>query len=137
MKTPLRPQVQRSASVLVSLLGLLAVVPTVLGAIPTVEVPVQAWVQRYNYVEPNGEGAALKAVCDAAGDLIVTGISPPPSTQPGRLLTIKYSGADGSVVWRQSYGTSADSAALAVDGNRNVIVVGDYVTIKYLADGTV
>jgi hypothetical protein len=52
----------------------------------------ETWVQRYNNVVNNSSDRAAKVVRDAAGDMIVTG------TSESDMLTIKYSGADGSVL---------------------------------------
>jgi hypothetical protein len=61
----------------------------------------EVWVHRYNNVVNNSSDWAAKVVRDAAGDIIVTG------TSESDMLTIKYSGADGSVLWqRRSDGTA-------------------------------
>src|SRR6266511_2211480 len=109
----------------------------------------EAWVQRYNHnVVSNSTDQAIKVVCDAAGDIIVAG-----NTDEGvnghDMLTIKYSGADGSVLWQKRYnGPTVDYAeAVAVDTSGNVVVTGssgtdindngccdsDYYTAKYAA----
>jgi outer membrane protein assembly factor BamB len=105
----------------------------------------EAWVQRYNnkWVS-NSEDEATKVVRDTAGDIIVTG-----STDDGLfgpdMLTIKYSGTDGTVLWHKRYNGPANSAdspsALALDTSGNVVVTGysasfssgNYYTAKYAA----
>jgi len=80
-------------------------------------------------------------VCDAAGDLIVTGSTGDGITRPD-MLTIKFSGADGSVLWRKSYNGPANSLdaayAAAVDSSGNVGVTGysqgDFYTAKYAGE---
>lgn len=112
----------------------------------------EAWVHRYNNVVSNATDQAFKVVRDAAGDIIVTGTTDNRTTGLD-MLTIKYSGADGSVLWQQRYNGPANNEdypqALAVDGNGNVIVTGvsdasrirhvwfggGYYTAKYAAVG--
>src|SRR5437762_1079248 len=60
---------------------------------------VEAWVQRYNPVVSNSYDEAVKVVRDAAGDIIVTGVTAD-GIHGGGMLTIKYSGADGSLLWQ-------------------------------------
>jgi hypothetical protein len=100
---------------------------------------------RYNNGVSNSTDQAYKVVSDAAGDFIVTGSTDEGNT--GRdMLTIKYSGADGSVLWQRRYNGPANdddqASALAVDGSGNVVVTGpssdssgnfDYYTAKYAA----
>src|SRR5262245_44207260 len=66
-----------------------------------------AWVQRYNNPSDASTDRAFKVVSDAAGDIIVTG-----TTDDGisgfDMLTIKYSGADGSVLWQNRYNSPAN-----------------------------
>ena len=50
----------------------------------------------------------VKVVRDGAGDIIVTGAA------ENEMLTIKYSGADGSVLWQRRYNGPA-AKGLAVD----------------------
>jgi hypothetical protein len=85
-------------------------------------------------------------VRDAAGHVIVTGTSGPD------MLTLKYSGANGSVLWQRRYDGTANgddwtiAKAVAVGSSGDVVVTGspqnargtDYYTAKYAAvDGTV
>ncbi|MBI2926748.1 MAG: hypothetical protein HYY24_13710, partial [Verrucomicrobia bacterium] len=76
----------------------------------------EAWVQRHSNVVSNAADQAVKVVRDAAGDIIVTG------TTARDMVTIKYSGADGSVLWQQRY--NGPAKAVAVDGSGNVVVTG-------------
>jgi len=87
----------------------------------------EAWVQRYNKLVTNAIDSAVKVVRDSAGDIIVTGATGDGST--GRdILTFKYSGVDGSVVWQRQYNGAAnlddDVHAAAVDASGNVVVTG-------------
>jgi uncharacterized delta-60 repeat protein len=104
----------------------------------------EAWVQRYSNVVSNSADDARKVVSDAVGDIIVTG-----GTYDGitsyDMLTIKYSGADGAVLWQQRYNGPANSDdyafTVAVDSSGNVVVTGyshngtnnDFYTAKYAA----
>src|SRR5688572_29082452 len=120
--------------------GFLAFAAIAFGPRPARAAVTEAWVQRYSNVVSNSYDQAHKVVLDAAGDVIVTGSTA--GGLPGKdLLTIKYSGADGSVRWQQRYDGPADNddpaSALAVDGSDNVVVAGffeeDYYTAKYAA----
>ena len=93
---------------------------------PTRAAVTEAWVQRYNNLVSNSTDRASKVVRDAAGDIILTG------TSGSAMLTLKYSGADGSVLWQKRY-TNAIAQAAAVDGNGNVLVTGYSATVKYSA----
>jgi outer membrane protein assembly factor BamB len=107
----------------------------------------EAWVRRYSNIVSNTTDRAVKAVRDATGNIIVTGTSYDGIT-PGALLTIKYSGADGALLWEKRHNSSVDyyrayhPVAVAVDDSGNVIVTGssndgaphtDYYTAKYAA----
>ena len=90
-------------------LGLLAALATI--ASPARAAVTEAWVHRYNNVVTNANDQAHRVVRDAAGDLIVTGNTNDGITGPD-MLTIKYSGADGSVLWQKRY-TNGIPRALA------------------------
>ena len=104
---------------------------------------IEAWVQRYSMVVSNSNDSAGKVLADAAGDVLVAGY-----TEDGTgsdMLTIKYSGVDGSVIWRARYDGpthgNEEARAMALDSHGNVIVAGfsaaDFYTVKYAtADGT-
>ena len=117
------------------------------GPSPAQAAVTEAWVQRYNNNKLMGKAddQAVKVVRDAAGDVIVTGFTDDGITGQD-MLTIKYSGADGSVIWQKRYNGPANSDdfpnALAVDGSGNVVVTGyslgsegddDGYTAKYAA----
>ncbi len=123
-------------------LGLLAALACV--SPPAQATATEAWVHRYSNVLSNSNDQAVQVVRNAAGDIVVTGNS------EGDMLTIKYSGADGTVIWQQRYNgpanSSAYASAMAVDGSDYVVVTGwsdgsggslsDYYTAKYpTADG--
>ena len=82
---------------------------------------------------------AFHVVSDAAGDIIVAGTTDD-GTGRRNLLTIKYSGVDGSVLWQKRYGLATSyyyPSALAVDNSSNVVVTWLSSTAKYAAiDGT-
>jgi len=94
----------------------------------------EAWVQRYSNVRSNSNDGASGIVCDAAGDIIVTGT-----------LTIKYSGINGSVLWTHRYNGSDNYGinAVALDASGNVFVTeysencanGQYTAKYATADG--
>lgn len=85
-------------------------------------------------------------VVDASGNMIVTGTSYVPETGDD-LLTVKFDGSTGDLLWTQRLNGDADSgndsaAAVAVDAGGNVAVVGttdkgnqsafsQMVTVKY------
>jgi hypothetical protein len=62
----------------------------------------EEWVHRYNNIVNDSWDQAAKVVRDAAGDIIVTGAS------QSDMLTIKYSGPDGSVLWQRRSNGSAN-----------------------------
>src|SRR5262245_35323424 len=114
--------------------GFLAFATIGFGPRPSQAAVTEAWVQRYSTTVSNRTDEAVKVVRDAAGDIIVTGVTGGIlawdfARGPG-MLTIKYSGADGSMLWQQRYNSPANgiitlrAIALAVDGSGNVVVTG-------------
>ena len=115
----------------------------------------EAWVQRYSAPGGDSVDQAFKVLRDPAGDFLVVGATADSFAVQG-LLIIKYSGADGSVLWQRRYdGTAAilissDPAAsvlaAVVDASGNLVVTtradgtngdADYYTAKYAAaDGS-
>ena len=85
----------------------------------------EAWVHRYSNVVSNSVERAFKVLSDAKGDIIVTGTSDNGITGQD-MLTIKYSGADGSILWQIRHNGPANSddsvTGVAVDGSGNVVV---------------
>jgi hypothetical protein len=130
--------------------ALLAFAVLALGPQPAPAAVTEAWVRRFSNVLSNSVDLALKVVRDAAGDLIVTGTTDD-NTSAKDILTIKYSGVDGSVIWQRRYSSpeSGDDVpkGVAVDSSGNVVITGtsidinsnshrDYFTAKYAsADG--
>ena len=128
----------RPAALLLAIV-VLALTPASKGAGVT-----EAWVQRSNIVVSNSQDRAYKVVRDGAGDFIVTGSSSI-GTSGLDMLTLKYSGASGALLWQKRYNGPANKddspTALAVDGSGNVVVTGsfdngtntDFYTAKYAA----
>jgi len=108
----------------------------------------EEWVARYDG-PISGDDAGYRLAVDGSGNVYVTGDSTGSATEYDYdYATIKYR-PDGSQEWVARYGGPANSfdgvAGLALDGSGNVYVTGrspgfgtsnDYVTIKYLPDGT-
>ncbi|MBI5772128.1 MAG: SBBP repeat-containing protein [Verrucomicrobia bacterium] len=107
-----------------------------------------AWTNRYNG-PGNGDDTANALAVDSAGNVFVTGESIGSGTAGSDYATIKYL-ADGTPAWTNRYSGQTNGGdlarALAVDSAGNVVVTGysdrgdgtsnNYVTIKYLANGT-
>ena len=104
----------------------------------------QVWVTRYA-----GNGAATDMTVDAAGNVVVTGISYSTSREDYGYVTVKYS-ASGQQLWAARFDGAAfnRAAKVVVDTRGNVYVSGtgtgsgngsnreDFVTFKYSASGT-
>jgi uncharacterized delta-60 repeat protein len=122
------------------------------GALSVHGAVVQAWVQRYNNVVSNSMDEAFKVAIDQNGDVIAAGYSDDGTSEvdpllggliAGDMLTTKYSGTDGSVIWQKRHHNPAYTIrvyGIAVDSSRNVIVTGSSVynevvsyTAKYAA----
>ena len=116
-------------------LGLLATLA--FGPPPAQAAVSEAWVHRYSNVVSNSDGnsyGAIKVVRDAADDIIVTG------NIGSEMLTIKYSGVDGSVLWQKRYSGPQNfddqvARAVAVDGMGNVVVTGYSYNGSLVPDG--
>jgi uncharacterized delta-60 repeat protein len=122
----------------------------ILGAADVRADVTEAWVNRYSNTISNSVDLAPRMVQDSAGDIIVTGTSNDNTSGPD-LLTLKYSGTDGSFLWQQRHryqGSRNENdlvSAAALDGRDDVIVTGgvngpdafsDFYTAKYsTADG--
>ncbi|MBI5772700.1 MAG: SBBP repeat-containing protein [Verrucomicrobia bacterium] len=104
------------------------------------------WTNRYNG-PGNTYDYAYAIALDSAGNVVVTGYSY--GVESGSdYITIKYL-SGGAPIWTNRYSGPSNSTdiarAIAVDSAGNVVVTGysddgtsdyDYVTIKYLSDGT-
>ena len=105
------------------------------------------WSTRYDYDNLNRNDDPAALVVDSGGDVYVTG-STCISSLDCKYLTVKFSGVNGSVLWRAAYdnlGASAVSKAVGIglDATGNVYVSGnsrsfsdDIVTLKYNSAGT-
>jgi len=126
--------------------ALLALAVLALGPQAAQAVVTEAWVHRFSNVLSNSVDRALKVVRDDAGDIIVTGTTDD-NLSAQDMLTIKYSGGDGSVIWQQRYNGPESGndvpKGVAVDSSGNVVItggtssdssgVGHYYTAKYAA----
>jgi uncharacterized delta-60 repeat protein len=100
------------------------------------------WEKRYSPGPSTADGATAIAV-DVNGNAVVTGYSTGIGVD---FYTAKYAAADGALLWERRYNSPANgneqAAAVAFDGNGNVIVAGvspgtntmnDFYTAKYAA----
>jgi outer membrane protein assembly factor BamB len=85
----------------------------------------EAWTHRYSNLVSNSSAGVTAVVRDVADNVVITG-NPSDSADPAVAVTIKYSGADGSLLWLQRYRLGT-ARALAVDGNGNVLVAGSVI----------
>lgn len=106
----------------------------------------QVWVARYDSAD-HGYDIAEDVAVDAAGNVYVTGAGSGDGSYDTELTVVKY-GPDGTMRWARVHGAGAGGdgpspaavgEALAVDDAGAVYVtgtaLGDFVTIKYGADG--
>ena len=103
----------------------------------------KAWVRQYNSVVSNSHDVATAVLRDRVGNVVVAGYSDDGFGAGADLVLIKFSGADGSLLWRQQYDGVIAISGAAMDANGNVAVAGhsnwedfDYFTAKYSSDGT-
>jgi len=102
------------------------------------------WVQRYNGAA-NGQDLCRAVATDGAGNVYVTGLEDVGNYSGYRATTVSYT-SEGATRWVRSYnraGNNNQPAAIVVDSNRNVYVVGysrsttgDFLAISYGPDGT-
>jgi hypothetical protein len=88
------------------------------------------------------EDFAISLGVDAAGDVVVAGRSLNYSGGTASWATLKYSGANGSLLWGPVFLSGGYVNDLALDASGNAVVIGqvntDMATIKYSeADGSV
>jgi uncharacterized delta-60 repeat protein len=105
----------------------------------------EQWVARYNGPADRKDDANAIAV-DGDGNVYVTGVSQPSSSDYGDYLTIKYS-PDGDTLWTRRYngsgGYNDEAVDLALDSEGNVYITGrcygidgpDFATVKYSGEG--
>ena len=116
----------------------ITVASSLLAALPVRAAVTEGWVQRYmNPTTQVARGEASRVVVDSSGDAIVTGYIWDDINIP-RMLTIKYSGVDGSVIWQRLHESGeGGGTALALDGDGDIIVTaftsGEFYTAKYAA----
>lgn len=96
---------------------------------------IEAWARSYNTIT-NSVELAFRGVVDKLGDVVVAGFTD--QAVSGRdMLTIKYSGKDGSLIWKRLYDGPAHShdiaRALALDQNNNIVIAGDSGGDIYIA----
>ncbi|WP_432821011.1 LamG-like jellyroll fold domain-containing protein, partial [Trichloromonas sp.] len=104
-----------------------------------------AWPAK-TYDKAGGQDIATAVAVDGNDDIIVTGYVHNGSNYD--IHTIKYNGADGSVIWQHSYNGAAGgndyANAIAVDSLNNIYVGGtsqnasaedDFILIKYVPSG--
>lgn len=104
-----------------------------------------SWVHRSTIMVSNSTDSATRMTRDAAGNIIVVGFTDDGVTARD-ILTIKYSGVDGALLWQRRYNgprnQSESPTGVAVDGSGNVVITGnsegDYYTAMYAAaDGAI
>lgn len=131
-------------------LGILLVVIPLFCVLGKAATPVELWTQRYDGPLSSANDEAYRVVRDNNGDIIIFGITSDFNFSTD-LLTIKYSGTDGSLLWSRRYDgldkLDERIGALALDSAGNVLVTGssaraaggwDLYTAKYAAaDGAV
>jgi hypothetical protein len=120
----------RRSGRLAALAALTLLVPDPLQAAVT-----ELWAHRFSNIMTNSVDRASKVVRDSAGDIIVVGTSDYNASGPD-ILTIKYSGLDGAILWQQRQPYSTNPAyvyshsqtslpvAVALDASGNVVVSG-------------
>jgi hypothetical protein len=111
------------------------------GVQPAQAALIEAWLQRYSDNGlTNASDQPFKIISDIAGNFIVAGTTHDGSGE-SRLIAIKYSGTDGSVIWRRSYEGSWDrydgefriGSPIALDHDGNVFVSGSSETERCIA----
>jgi outer membrane protein assembly factor BamB len=97
----------------------------------------EAWVRRYNSVATNSYERGGRVVIDKAGDVIVAGVASGLGGNDHGMITIKYSGKNGSLIWKRVDEGKDEPRALTIDDNNNVVITGqsagDFYTAKYAA----
>lgn len=99
------------------------------------------------YDMAGGDDTAAAVAVDGSGDIIVTGYAWNGSTYD--IHTIKYSGADGALLWQHTFAGAAGggdfATAITVDASNNIYVAGysanasgndDFLIIKYPSAGS-
>jgi hypothetical protein len=136
--TLLNTPIRRSRVAFSNQVSWLAALAAAAILLPSAEAAVaEVWAHRYENPGSSTD-SAVGVVSDAAGNFIVTGTSA--DKESTAIVTIKYSGSEGSVLWQQRNTGGKDWAAatcLALDSVGNVVVSGssggDFYTVKYAA----
>ena len=80
--------------------GLVSLAAVFFPLLPTSAQLSEAWVHRDTSVSSNAYDRAVQVVTDATGDVVVTGVTSGGITGTD-MVTIKYSGTTGAMLWRQ------------------------------------
>jgi hypothetical protein len=113
------------------LVAALASALTGVSAVPTVEVPVEAWANRHGSPTNGTQAETIALALDAGDNVIVTGHS------AGTWYTAKYAATNGAVLWER-HGPSGVAIAIAADAAGDAVVIGSSNIIKYAGvDGAI
>jgi hypothetical protein len=123
----------------------LAVLLPFLASAARAETFFNAWAQEYLIGAEQSQGAKAIAL-DSRGNVIVTGFDLNGAGGDSTAYTVKYNGADGSIVWERTLSATNDvePTSIAIDSNDAVIITGrrnssgddDFFVMKYNADGS-
>src|SRR5262245_23397491 len=111
---------------------LIAILVLVLSIVPPAVADLaEQWVHRFSNVVSNAQDRAFQIALDPAGDVVIAGVSAG-GISAQDMLTIKYSGANGTILWQRRYNDPSNGddviKALAVDRSGNVVIAGSSTT---------